>query len=737
LSGGGAYGIAHIGVIKALEENNIPIDYITGTSAGAFVGSMYAAGFSAEEMTYIVSSESFILMSEGKIEAKLQYYFSKQNDDASWVDVNLSKDFDISKSLPTNRINSSMLDYGFFQSYSLVSAKANYNFDSLFVPFRCVSADIVMKQPHIYRKGHLNKAVRASMTYPGYLLPIEVDGHLMFDGGLYNNFPSEVMYEEFLPDVIIGVNFSDSIKPPEYDDVISQLKSMIINRDDLTIPCKEGVIIKPKLNLGLFDFNSSSIAIEEGYNSTMLLMDSIKNMISRRVDVEDLKIRRDNYKGELEEIEVDKLIVLGIDSKKSRFIEKSIIKKGEKISEDKLKQRYFKLLQDRRISSLYPLLTINDSLNTSTLELQVRLEKPFTAKFGGLFSSMPINTGFLSFDYSIIDDVALNFEANTYFGKFYSSVYGASSIDTYFPIKLRVKLFASLNSWDYFKSFSSFFDDIKPSFIVEDESFYGVSLELPIYNRGKIGFKSKLGNYNMQYYQTEDFLSSDTADASNLFATVSSVYYKESSLNRKQFADKGMQFSLQGDFVRAIENTVPGSTSPLVSPVFDKEISWYAIHGKFEKYLSLHQYYSLGFEFETHWIWASDFLDNYTASIISAPSYSPFLEFQVTYNPKQSGHDILGFGVKNIFHLNDNVHFRLESYITQHYTQIKASNYNLPYYDLSNPFKERYYTSVASLVYHSPVGPISVSGIHSSIREMPFSFMVNFGYLIFNERLFK
>ena len=75
LSGGGAYGMAHIGVIKALEENGIPIDYITGTSAGAIVGSMYVSGFSPNQMEFIVNDESFSRMSAGIVENKYNYFF--------------------------------------------------------------------------------------------------------------------------------------------------------------------------------------------------------------------------------------------------------------------------------------------------------------------------------------------------------------------------------------------------------------------------------------------------------------------------------------------------------------------------------------------------------------------------------------------------------------------------------------------------------------------------------------
>ena len=208
LSGGGALGLAHVGVLKALEENNIPVDYITGTSAGAMIGSMYSAGISPQQMEYLFFDDKFELMSNGGIETQYKYFFRKTESDASIVNVRFSNDFNVSKSLPTNLTNPISLDFEYMKQYSNISAQANYNFDSLFVPFRCVASDISTKSQVVFGTGHLNQAVRASMTYPGYIRPIMVEGKLLFDGGLYNNFPSDIMYDEFMPDIIIGVNFS-------------------------------------------------------------------------------------------------------------------------------------------------------------------------------------------------------------------------------------------------------------------------------------------------------------------------------------------------------------------------------------------------------------------------------------------------------------------------------------------------------------------------------------------------
>ena len=737
LSGGGAYGLAHIGVIKALEENNIPIDYIAGTSAGAIIGSMYAAGYSPEEMEYVVNQDVFIKMSAGEMESKYKYYFKKPPIDASWIRLRISKEFNLNKSIPTNFTNSTMADFNFLSAYSAVSAKANYDFDNLFIPFRCVSSDIVEKKYYVFREGHLNQAVRASMTYPGYFKPLNIDGKLMFDGGLYNNFPTEVMYDEFMPDIIIGVNFSDTLQKPDQDDVISQLKSMIIHRDDLTLPCDNGIIITPEFQVGLFDFSNPGFAIQKGYSSTIELMDSIENLLERRVGKEVIQEKRKAFKKDIDSIVINKVRIDGLNGKKELFARKAIIKKGEEINLDELKLRYFRLFEDERVSFLYPLATKDKMSGKYTLNLNVKPEKPITAEFGGIFSSKPINTGFIGFNYLNLSEVALKIEANSYFGKFYGSVYGGIEADAYMPFRFRMKIFGSINRWDYFRSFATFFEDVKPSFIIENENFAGALFEVPVLNRGKLGIKFKTGNYNMQYYQTENFTSGDTADATDLYMNVMNIYYEESTLNRKQFPNKGMFLSVKGQLVNNIENSIPGSTSPLVTPALNNYHQWYSLHGRFEKYFNLSKFYSLGTEMEVHWQWVSNFLDNYTATMITAPCYQPVLENRTLYLPEHSGHDILGLGLKNIFHLNSTIDLRIESYLLQHYTKILSSSYNLPYYDITNPFKSRYFILSSSIVYESPIGPVSAIVNYMNARENPWSFMFNFGYLIFNERLTK
>ena len=137
LSGGGAKGLAHIGVIKALEENNVPIDFIAGTSMGAIVGGMYAAGMSPQEMIDHFNSEAFDTWLTGEIEDEYQFFYKREADDAEWVNVKFDVDSVFSAQLvPTNIISPYQMDFAFLQFFAQPSAACGYDFNNLMVPFR-------------------------------------------------------------------------------------------------------------------------------------------------------------------------------------------------------------------------------------------------------------------------------------------------------------------------------------------------------------------------------------------------------------------------------------------------------------------------------------------------------------------------------------------------------------------------------------------------------------------------
>ena len=221
LSGGGAKGFAHIGVIKALEEHKIPIDYIGGTSMGAVVGGLYAMGMSTDEMIRIVKSEEFSHWMSGVIEEEYNYYFKAEYPGPDLLSLGIDIKDTIPKTrLPLSLIPNHLMDFVFMEIFSRASAAAGYDFDSLFVPYLCVSVDVSNSREVVFRKGDLTQAVRASMTYPLYFRPIVIDGNIMYDGGIYNNFPINHVKEHFKPDVIIGSKAAEGNTPPDEFDIM-------------------------------------------------------------------------------------------------------------------------------------------------------------------------------------------------------------------------------------------------------------------------------------------------------------------------------------------------------------------------------------------------------------------------------------------------------------------------------------------------------------------------------------
>ena len=114
---------------------------------------------------------------------------------------------------------------------------------SFFVPFRCVGSDVHNKRPLIFNEGDLGDAVRASMSFPAMFKPIEIDSVLVYDGGIYNNFPVNIMTENFHPDIIIGSVVSSNPGKPKEGDIMGQLENMIMQKTDYTVPDSLGILM--------------------------------------------------------------------------------------------------------------------------------------------------------------------------------------------------------------------------------------------------------------------------------------------------------------------------------------------------------------------------------------------------------------------------------------------------------------------------------------------------------------
>jgi len=736
-SGGGATGFAHIGVLKALEEHNIPIDYITGTSAGALIAGLYASGYSPLEIEYFATSNKFYLMTQGELEDEYKYYIHHSDRDAEIFGFRFAKDSTLQKSLPTNLLNPTSLDLELMILLSTNPQISKTTFDSLFIPFRCVASDIAKKESVMFKSGDLNVAVRASMTYPFFLSPIKVNNTLLFDGGLYNNFPANEMYNEFNADYIIGSNVSYNELPPTEDDLMSQVRNMFSSHSDYSLPCSDGIIIEPQLgDISTFDFDKVKESIQIGYEATLLKIDSIKAQVERRTTKQELQKKREAYKHKRTDISISNITANNLGDAESNFIKRKLIKekKNEILTYSTLKKRYLNLYQSDYVLSMFPTLKINSD-STQTLNIQLRKEKEFRVAVGGHFSSKPLNTGFIKLAYTDFKSTPIKLYANTYFGKFYGSV--KLGIKFYLPTRNDSYLepIFVMNRWDYFTSFATFFEDVQPSFLIVNERFWGMKYHIPVFSKGKLVADFKNGINEFDYYQTPDFTNKDTTDYTSLLFYSPGLSYIRNNLNRKQFASAGSFFELKGRYVHGIEKAMPGSTA-IDDEVLDNTFrNWVVTKATYKSYFMKKGPYRLGIHLEGYYAF-KPFFGNYTSTILSAEQFNPTPDLKTIFHNDYRANQYVAFGIMNVFTLKDKLDLRFDAYYYQPIKNIVNDNGQATY---SNLFLTGFEMASASLIYHTLIGPLraTVNYYGHGTNPSDLAFQLSYGFIIFNERGIK
>lgn len=728
LSGGGATAMVHVGFLKVLEENDVPIDYIGGTSMGAVIAAMYASGYSVAQIDSLVRTPEFLAMATGSSNDEFEFYFKNREQDAGFGTLRYSSGNLMSNALPTNLINPVLLDWKFMEGFSQPDAAAGGNFDSLYIPFRCIAADVENKQEIVFRNGPLNVAARASCTYPFYLPPRRVNGQLLFDGGIYNNFPIDMVYREFKPDVIVGCNVSGINPNPTEDDLLSQLQSMILFRSDPVLPIQNTVIVEPKLtDIGTFDFEKMTEAIDIGYAKTLEQLPAIKQAVNRLETLAQKNQKRRSFQKNFKPLIIDEITIEGLKKSQRRYVQKIMAKDEEPTPLATLKKPYFKIFGDDKISSIFPTAIYKPASSTFRLNLDVKKEKDLLLSFGGNFSSRSINTGFIGLKYNLFGLTSTTFSANSYFGRFYGSVHSHLRWDVSGALPLSIQGGFTFNRWDYYKSLSTFFEDVKPSFILLNERFGELSLAIPAGAKGILQVDGIYTHQFDEYYQITNFISTDTADRTEFDAWIGRLSYERNTLNRKQYASSGSYLRIAFKYVSGTEFSIPGSTSE-VRDTSKLLHTWYTTKLNYQNYFLQSKRFKAGFLLEGVWS-TQDFFNNYIASSIAAPVFQPIPESKTFFIPQYRAHNYAAGGIVAVVPFSKNIDWRMEGYVFRPFGSIERNEFGAAHYVWDNEIN---YIGSAALVYHSPLGPVSLSANYYDMKEEPWSIIFNFGYILFN-----
>lgn len=738
LSGGGAKGMTHIGIIRALEENNIPIDYIAGTSMGAIVGSLYAMGYSPDDMEALLRSPDFKRWYSGQVEPQYEYYFKKGRPTPEFLNIRFAfRDSLRAKSLrlPTSMVNPIQMNLVFVELFARSTAACHGNFDDLFVPFRCIASDVYNKKPLVMRNGDLGDAVRASMSFPFVFKPIEIDSILAYDGGIYNNFPTDVMREDFHPDVIIGSVVAANPSKPNENDLMSQIENMVMQKTDYSIPDSLGIVMTFKYDdVSLLDFDRLDELHDIGYNRTMSIMDSIKSRVHRRVNADNVRLRRMVYRSNLPQFRFRDIYIEGANEQQQAYIKKEFHDDPHEVfTYEDLKRGYFRLLADNMISEIIPHAVYDPQTDLYSLRLKVKMEDNFSVRIGGSVSTTSSNQIYLGVGYQNLNYYSKEVTIDGQIGKIYNNAQFMARFDLPTRVPTSYRLIGSISTFDYYKKDKLFSRHDIPSFNSKDERFLKLMVSLPFLANKRAEFSFGIGKLEDNYFQSNviDF-EKDRSDQSVYRLLGGAIGFYGSTLNARQYATKGYYEKLIAQIFTGKEKFIPGN-SPETATWKERQ-SWLQISYMKEAYHTMSPKFTLGWMAEAVYS-SKNFSENYTATMMQACDFSPTPHSELMYNEAFRANQYIAAGIKPIYVLNDMFQVRTEFYGFVPIFPIKKNSFNKAYY--GKVFSRFEYLGELSVVCHLPFGAISAYVNHYSSPRKEWNVGITLGWQLFNYRFIE
>jgi len=629
LSGGAAKGFAHVGVLKALEENEIPIDYIVGTSIGGIIGGCYAAGMSPYQIEQMVTSDQFIRVINGLPETGYNYYYHRADETPQFLKLNLALDSTFNFQLNSSLANDVSLNFALAEKMAQASVISKNNFDSLFVPLRVITADIFTQREEVLSKGSLSDALRATQTVPFFYNPIRVDGKYLFDGGVYNNFPVDVMQRDFKPDVVIGVNVSSKVfdeYPYDIDEklISNSLLFLLLDKSDPSSIPPDGVYIQPNLRgFTSYDFSRVKSLIDSGYAQAMRQIEEIKAKIVARESCDDVTERRNEFNNRNVPYVFDKLTFKTFNSKQRGYL-RGVFRSNRndaKFTYSEIKSGFFRLVSEEYFSNVYPNIFYDYQKKAFNLQLTRRPQQNFQVGFGGVIATRDISNIFLGLNFYNFNRILSHASLGYQTGNFYKSALLKYRMD--FPFQFYVEPYLSFDGWNYLNN-DDLLDEVStpatPTVLRRINRKFGVHIGVPIRNSFKGVLVMEGFNTFDRYINGDVFISTDTLDQLKLQGFKLGLSVSMNNLNRRQYASSGKNISASADYFAVTEDFTPGSTS-IEEGHIRTEHSWYRLKVGAEQYFGT-GWYRPGYMAEAV-VSNQPFFQNYFGTIINAPAFFP------------------------------------------------------------------------------------------------------------------
>lgn len=724
LTGGGARGAAHVGVIQALEDSGIPIDYVVGTSVGALVGGYYAAGWSPEAMWELLRTDEFNARISG--EPLHEFQFKSLDQFPSALELRLgARNRDVRGHL----ISSLPLDWSLMEELGPASARAGSSFDSLMVPFRCVGSDVLAKSDTVFSRGDLAQAVRASMSFPFYLNPIWLDGKPIYDGGLYNNRPIDVMIECFAPDIIL-LSGTES-EPSDFlsDDLLTQIEALIIRPTEFS---NEGDIalfeIVPDLKLGTLDFGQSIEACEQGYSKGLEFVELHGAELPRVAKTESVALQRGDFVRGIRPFAVIKTQISGLDFKQREYAHSIIRGHKEEFAPSELKRRLFLLESDQYIGRVYPK---GQAVNGGfAVNVDVSEARDFKVDLGGGLSSQPLSMGYAAVGLSHFGRIPMRASVSTAFGAFYSDIGVRMNFDFHGDLPTSLQPIWSFRQWNYARDLAGFLErDVRPIFCNSQESEWGGVFLISSGLRSKLNLSFLQFNSIDQTYADWIFSSNELTNIDRYKGSVLGLSWKRKSLNHNQYPTKGHHFNggvkrFQGTY-KSDFNVFDDSLQRMQT--INEDVFWRGnVH--FESYVSVFESGALGLTGNA--CFSNESLrSTYNGTIVQATAYAPMPGSRSVFLENFRAFNYLALGAIADCNVLKGIHLRSEIHAFKAGDRIEngAKGPRL------NPEAPLFWMAGFRAWKEMPFGPLSLGIEYYKSERSPLFFEMLLGYRLFQE----
>ena len=329
LSGGGAKGLAHVGVLKTLDSLGVRVDYIAGTSMGAVVGALYASGYTGRQLDSIIKVTDFDLLINDNVPRKSKTFFERKNAEKYALTLPFNK-FKIQ--LPSS-ISRGQNVFNLLSKLTLGVSQIE-DFSKLPIPFYCIATDMQTGEEVVLDKGNLAQAIAASSALPTLFQPVKLNNKLLMDGGITNNFPIEGLLSKNL-DFIIGVDVQDILLIDDEIKSVSDILLQINNFravEELNEKSKlADIYIKPDVSdYSIISFNQGAQIIGNGQKKTLSFLKELQSI------AKDQKFNKTTVKFiSYNEIKINKITVFGLGKYTSSYVRGKLrFRNGETISYD-------------------------------------------------------------------------------------------------------------------------------------------------------------------------------------------------------------------------------------------------------------------------------------------------------------------------------------------------------------------------------------------------------------------